>query len=126
MTDSSRGSNGRRRSLPETGPHLGARPPGDHELATRPGRRLSEGMVISADIEARLLGLRLLTLNADIALAPARLDIVRRAPQENRARGTGAGRARGGGGAPGRGLAAAARALASGADDLRAARDRMP
>jgi hypothetical protein len=120
MTDSSRGSNGRRRSLPETGLHVAARPPGDHELAARRGRRLSEGMVISADIEARLLGLRLLTLNADIALAPARLDVGRRG------RHPGAARARGGAGAPGRGLAAAARALASGADDLRAARDRMP
>lgn len=36
-----------------------------------PGGRLSSGLVVDASIQARLLGLRLLTLNAQVTLVPA-------------------------------------------------------
>jgi hypothetical protein len=45
-----------------------------------PGGRLSDGLVVDASIQARLLGLRLLTLNAQITLVPANFAMVR-APQ---------------------------------------------
>ena len=37
----------------------------------RPGARLGEGAVVRASVLARLLGIRLLRLEADIALLPA-------------------------------------------------------
>ncbi|ADB50128.1 hypothetical protein [Conexibacter woesei] len=81
--------------------------------------QLSGGMVIAADVEARVLGLRLLTLSADVAVTPSRLAAVGGRRPRVRPR-PAAGSARGGG------LALAARAIESGADDLRIARDQMP
>lgn len=81
--------------------------------------QLSGGMVIAANVEARVLGLRLLTLRADVVVTPSRLGALR----GDRAR---ARRPLTAGGARGGGLALAARAIESGADDLRIARDQMP
>lgn len=49
---------------------LPARPPAGLALRA-PWVKLSQGMAIRAAIEARLLGKRLLTLNADITILPA-------------------------------------------------------
>jgi hypothetical protein len=46
----------------------------------RPGDRLSQGSVIRASVLARLLGIRLLKLEADIALVPASFGAVDPAP----------------------------------------------
>ncbi len=71
--------------------------------------RLSQGMIIRAVIEARLLGRKLLTLNANVEILPAEPETRRpQLPERN-----GNGRV---------GLAEAARSLEAGAADLEAAR----
>ena len=76
--------------------------------------RLSHGMFIRAVIEARLLGRRLLTLNADVEILPAESDAPRRRELASR------------NGHAGNGLAEAARSLEAGAADLEVARRKMP
>lgn len=89
----------------------GESPVGNGTVLRAPGwLRLSSGMVIRAVIEARLLGRKLLTLDADIAILPADRQPPTRSPEAHL------------NGPPGRGLAEAARALESGATDLAAAR----
>lgn len=97
-------------------------------------QHLSEGMAIKAAVDARLMGLRLLALAADVAVIPAKLR------GSERAR-IGAGQGNGQGAteriaaramaAPrtdvkNGGLAEAASALQASSADLRAARERMP
>lgn len=75
--------------------------------------------MVSADVSARLLGMRLLRVRADVVVMPARFDgsgdaaphRVASPRRRDGARGT---------------LAAAVQAIESGADDLRQARERMP
>lgn len=76
--------------------------------------RLSRGMVIRAAIEARLLGRKLLTLDADIAILPAETDSTRPGRRSDRSE------------EPGGGLLEAARSLEAGASELRAARRQFP
>lgn len=83
-----------------------------------PWLRLSRGMAICAAIEARVLGRRLLTLNADVTVLPAETAdrgsvAAARPPARNPSD-------------PHLGLDDAARALDAVAADLRAARARMP
>lgn len=106
------------------------------------GARLGDGMTISADVSARVLGMRLLRLRANVVVAPLQHDaLVRhdgvRAVAMPAARAVPAARlaaerrgvrpvarlapARADGG-----LAAATLALAAGADELQLARERMP
>lgn len=101
-------------------------------------RRLSHGMAIDAAIEARLLGKRLLTLNAKITALPATtVRMPMRRATETRVqsevtavvkRPSTAGRPRlhPMNGEVSGGLAEAAKALAAGAAELQAARARMP
>lgn len=83
---------------------------------------LSRGMSIRAVVEARLLGRRLLTLDADVVILPAR------APRTQTFEGHGylAQRSPADRNGSGGGLIEAARALESGAADLRAARQEIP
>ena len=82
---------------------------------TPPGwTRLSRGMVIRAVIEARLLGRKLLTLDADVAILPAKTPDRPALPRPVR------------NGRPGDGLLEAERTLESGAAELEAARAQMP
>ncbi len=95
-----------------------------------PWLRLSRGMAIRAAIEARVFGKRLLTLDADITVLPAEERGTRGAAVSTpRVRELPSGPARpvprDSNGSVGD-LAAAARALESGAADLKAARERMP
>lgn len=83
-----------------------------HTLRAAPWVKLSRGMAIRAAIEARILGKRLLTLNADITVLPAE-DAGRSrhrpaSPDRERLR-----------------LADAARTLEAAAGDLESARDGM-
>lgn len=95
-------------------------------VVTGPGwMRLSRGMLIQAVIEARLLGKRLLTLNAEIMVLPAEGSGGREprgAAPPHRGESPGRGRVN----STGRGLAAAARSLEAGSDELRVARDALP
>ncbi len=92
----------------------GSGPAGVRTVITKPNwMRLSRGMVIRAVIEARLLGKKLLTLDADIAILPAESESPPRVRAELN-------------GTPGKGLAEAARSLESGASELAAARRQMP
>lgn len=165
------GGSGALRAIPDPPPPTTAR------AAVR-GRRLQDGMAIAADVDARVLGLHLLALHADVLVTPARIAVavgparargraeadadadasgdgtvvVTRArrrrlaraaatgpPGAPRAPALGAAAADGAppGGMPrrratlarlpaGDGLAAATRALESGAGELRRARERMP
>ncbi len=96
------------------------------------GARLGDGMTISADVSARLLGMRLLRVRANVVVAPLRHDAVVRqdAPlRHDGVRPVAAPAARPARLAPARadgGLAAATLALAAGADELQLARERMP
>jgi len=93
--------------------------------------RLAEGMGIRAAIEGRVLGLRLLTLEADVAVMPAEVEprrkqgldrrngSTREATETHRVDPPGAGET-----APD--LADAARALEASSVDLRMAREHMP
>jgi hypothetical protein len=100
--------------------------------------KLSSGMMIRALIEARLFGKRLLTLEADVAVLPAKSE----APSTEAIRLDGA-NGNGGsgpallestidpaslpaGGAHRERLARAAKSLEQGAEELRRARDAMP
>jgi hypothetical protein len=99
-------------------------------------------MTISADVEARLLGMRLLTIAADVVVAPARTEVAGELRggngRDRAARPLDARRNVSGVGSPvrplrrparaarGAGLVAAARAIESGAADLRAARALSP
>lgn len=86
---------------------------GGRTVIASPGwMKLSRGMVVRAVIEARLLGRKLLTLDADIAILPAERDHASRPPPKLT-------------GTPGAGLAEAARSLESGASELEAARRQM-
>lgn len=76
-----------------------------------------DGTLVSVDLAARILGIRLLTLRAEVRVAPAPVDVLPRAGSRPAAR-TSAGRPVGGG------LVDAARAIRSGAVALEAARDR--
>ncbi len=82
-------------------------------MVSRPTeRRLSQGLVIKAAVVARLLGIRLLTLRADIAVLPAPPERTDPGPMRRSLNGEASGS-----------LAEAARALEAGASDLRAARE---
>ncbi|MDQ2700115.1 MAG: hypothetical protein M3Y23_02170 [Actinomycetota bacterium] len=103
----------------------GDRPAGVRAQVQSPGwMRLSRGMAIRAVIEARLLGRKLLTLDADIAILPAGTEAadetsqVRQARQPRRIEMNGA--------VNGNSLVEAAKSLEAGAADLEAARKQMP
>jgi len=91
----------------------GTRPAGTTVVRSPSWLRLANGMIVRAAIEARLLGRKLLTLDADIAILPAERE-TRPVPKAHL-----------NGSSPGRGLARAARALDSGASDLEEARRRV-
>jgi len=81
-------------------------------------RRPSDGIVVEASILARLLGMRLLTLDATVVVAPADVMVRSSAPRRDSrprgpARSVGASPARSG--ALGRGLAEAVRSIDEGA-----------
>ena len=84
-----------------------------------PGGRRSDATLVEATVTARLLGMRLLTLDAKVALVPADVTVVapRRAQElVERAPALDSGSSRGRGGAAGhRGLADAVRNLDEGA-----------
>ena len=100
-------------------------------IAASRGETLAEGMGIRAAIEGRVLGLRLLTLEADVAVMPAEVEprrkqgldrrngSTREATETHRVNPPGAGET-----APD--LADAARALEASSVDLRMAREHMP
>jgi hypothetical protein len=96
--------------------------PGVLTVAPDRRRRLSQGVLVEASILARLLGLRLLTLEATVVLAPADVttqstgqrSVARRPSNASPSR-----RSR----VPGRGLADAARNLDEGAKLLEMARN---
>lgn len=97
----------------------------NRQLGPRKGR-LANGMVIIASLRARVLGFRLLTLDADIAVTPelgADRRRVDNAPARRVCVSSHASPARSNG--AGRGLAAAARSLEASAAELAAARERM-
>ena len=107
-------------SSAEPGVPTAGRARGPIRLALSRDRSLAEGMSIAAAIEARLLGIRLLSLRAAIDVLPAEAELAAAAPERARRlparRGTSAGR----------GLAEASRAIAAGAAELRRARELMP
>lgn len=76
------------------------------------GRRLSDGHLVEASIVARLLGIRLLTIDARVIVAPARVTEELRGPVAPRTRTR----------AIGAGLPAAETFLSEGAASLAAAR----
>jgi len=84
--------------------------------------KLRDGMVIVGSIRARLLGVHLLQLNADVTITPA--------SERRRARAVEAGRTRpavaASNGTVGGSLAEAARALEATSGELMTARRRMP
>jgi hypothetical protein len=88
-------------------------------VAPERGRRRSDATLIEASVTARLLGMKLLTLDAKVALVPADVTVVTpRAVREPvaRAPALASGNSRGRGGAAGhRGLADAVRDLDEGA-----------
>ena len=99
------------------------------------GGRLGDGIVIAASIRARLFGVRVLTLDADIALTPEEgrraVDVpARRIAPQSAATGPARRRvtASASNGTPGgrHALGEAALRLESGAAQLAAARERMP
>ena len=99
---------------------------GGIRVALRRDRRLADGMAIVAAIEARLLRMRVLSLNAVIDVVPAEAapergdddrTVAASAPRRRLPR---RGRAAGGD------LAAASAAIGAGAEELRSARERMP
>lgn len=100
-------------------------------IAGAHGRSLSEGMGIRAAIEGRVLGLPLLTLEADVAVMPAEVD-PGRTPDPDRRNGSTRETSEihrldpPGTGDTAPGLAEAASALAASSVDLRKAREHMP
>jgi hypothetical protein len=87
-------------------------------------RRLSEGVLVDASIRARLLGIRLLTIDATVVLAPADVTAPSVAahdpPRRPSVRPSGISRNRSA--ATGRGLAEAVRSINEGAELLAEAR----
>jgi hypothetical protein len=87
-------------------------------------RRLSEGVLVDASIRARLLGIRLLTIDATVVLAPADVTAPSVAahdpPRRPSVRSSGISRNRSA--ATGRGLAEAVRSINEGAELLAEAR----
>ena len=97
-------------------------------MATSELRRagnLADGMVIAASVRARVLGIRLLTLDADIAVSPPAFGLTVHRSSEPRRRqiSTSAPTPNG---EIGGSLDDAARSLEVGAVELAAARNRMP
>jgi len=95
------------------------------------GETLAEGMGIRAAIEGRVLGLHLLSLEADVAVMPAEIEPRRKQGLDRRnGSTTGATEIRRidppGAGEHAPGLADAARALKASSVDLRVAREHMP
>jgi hypothetical protein len=123
MTSSQSGSsahpNGLSSSAEPAAPTAG-RSRGPIRLALGRDRSLAEGMSITAAIEARLLGIRLLNLRAAIDVLPAKSEAdgapakrTRPLPTRHRA-------------PAGRALADASRAIDAGLADLRSARELTP
>ena len=87
-------------------------------------RRLSEGVLVDASIRARLLGIRLLTIDATVVLAPADVtapsDAAHDPPRRPSVRPSGISRNRSA--ATGHGLAEAVRSINEGAELLAEAR----
>lgn len=116
------------RTGPSRSPAVGAMTP--VALAAQPhrGRRPADAALIEASVQARLLGVRLLTLEATIVLVPAEVATPSSNPPPLRARArarpSGAPRARPD--AVGRGLAEAVRSLNEGAELLAEARRAGP
>jgi hypothetical protein len=83
-------------------------------------RRLSDAALVEASIAARLLGMRILTLNATVTLVPADLTAATHAVQDRVAHAStrSSGDSRGPSSAPGRRLADAIRNLSEGAELL--------
>jgi hypothetical protein len=96
------------------------------ELMATPDRRrrLSEGVLVDASIRARLLGIRLLTIDATVVLAPADVtapsDAAHDPPRRPSVRPSGISRNRSA--ATGHGLAEAVRSINEGAELLAEAR----
>ena len=127
MTNSPRWSNARPNGSNSSAEPAGSGSPrGSIRLALRRDRSLAEGMAITAAIDARLLGMRLLNLRAAINVVPAEagqtVDDPSAAPRRLPDRHRSGARTR----PAGDGLAAASRAIEAGAAELRAARDRTP
>ena len=134
MTNSPRWSNARHNGSNSSAEPAGSVPPrGSIRLALGRDRSLAEGMAITAAIDARLFGMRLLNLRAAIDVVPAEASQTvdglsaapRRLPDRSRSpgrRSSSGARSRPAGG----GLAAASRAIDAGAAELRAARERTP
>jgi hypothetical protein len=87
------------------------------EVAPDRRRRLSDGALVEASIAARLLGMRILTLDATVALVPADVTAATPAAQDRAARAPSrsSGNSRGDPGSVGQGLAGAVRNLNEGA-----------
>lgn len=134
MTNSPRWSNARPNGSNSSAEPAGSGSPrGSIRLALRRDRSLAEGMAITAAIDARLLGMRLLNLRAAIDVVPAEAsqtaDDLSAAPRRLPDRSKSSSRRSSSGSRPrpaGGGLAAASRAIDAGAAELRAARERTP
>jgi len=88
---------------------------------------LSNGMVIVASVRARLLGMQLLKLDADVTVSPTPPRLTaRRPPQPARRRTSEAGLPARHNGSIGNGLGAAARSLEQTTRQLESARRSMP
>ncbi len=113
MTSSSRTSNG------QPSVSTAAERPRSRARAAWSGAERGDGTLISIDLAARLLGIRLLTLRAEVRVAPAPFEVVQDAAPPRPLR-VPNGRPVGGG------LADAERAIRSGARDLEVARRSHP
>jgi hypothetical protein len=94
------------------------------EVAPDRRRRLSDGALVEASIAARLLGMRILTLDATVALVPADVTAATPVVQDRAAHEPprSSGNSRGHPGSVGQGLAGAVRNLDEGARLLAAVR----
>lgn len=88
--------------------------------------KLSDGMVIVATVRARLFGLQLLELNADVTVSPTPPRLTARRPTQVAARRSSAGTLSPSNGSIGVGLDGAARSLEATASELTEARRWMP
>jgi hypothetical protein len=98
---------------------------GPEGLTVRRDGKLSDGMVIVASVRARLLGMQLLEVDANVTVSPQRPGLsVEPLPQGDRQRTRAAPSPNGA--SIGDGLDAATRSLEASTRELAAARERMP
>lgn len=93
---------------------------------SRSESNLSDGMAIVASLRARVLGMHLLTIDADVTVSPTPPRLTVRRPQELDRRGSSERALPRSNGSIGGGLDAAARSLEATASELTAARRGMP